>query len=116
MNAGLKRVRLIERQTESILSDWRYANGDILLNRTQELARLPNGKRYVVASLISMIGGGDGCKGELDIATCLSSMGAEDNVVRWVVRHAEECQFSREDHLAAHGSEERFGEWYEMPL
>ena len=37
------------------------------------------------------------------------------NVIRWALKAADECEFSEEDHAAAHGSEERFQESFVLP-
>jgi hypothetical protein len=73
-----------------------------------QIMRRPGGKRYVVACFISMIGGGGNCNGNRDIATCMWKLNIPDDVLKWILKIADECEFSEEDHAAAHGSEERF--------
>jgi hypothetical protein len=62
-----------------------------------------------------MVGGGGKCKGDLELGTCLRKLNIPDEVVQSLLKIADECEFSEEDHAAAHGSEERFTEWFPFP-
>ena len=86
-----------------------------MIKQAKELVRLTGGKRYVTECFISMIGGGGNCNGNRDLRTCLTKLDIPDNVIRWALKAADECEFSQEDHAAAHGSEERFEQWFVLP-
>ena len=115
MNAGLRRVRQLEGRTAERINNWNEHNGDMMFKNAKEIVRRPGGKRYVLACFISMIGGGGKCNGNRDLRTCLTKLDIPDNVIRWALKAADECEFSKEDHAAAHGSEERFKECFEFP-
>ena len=87
-----------------------------MFNRVKNIMRWPGGKRYVVACFISMIGGGGNCNGNRDIATCMWKLNIPDDVLKWILKIADECEFSKSDHEAAHGSEDWFEQSSKMPV
>jgi hypothetical protein len=115
MNSGLKRVQRLEARTLDRMESWKDYHAEKMIKQAKEIMRRPGGKRYVVASVISMIGGGSNCHGQIDIATCLTRLNVADQIIRWVTKSAAECDFSEADHAAAHGAEERFNDIFRLP-
>ena len=95
MNAGLRRVRQLEGRTTERINNWNEHNGDMMFKNAKEIMLRPGGKRYVVASFISMIGGGGNCNGNRDLRTCLTKLDIPDNVIRWALRPPTSAGFRR---------------------